>query len=248
MGRKYEYKTGTQTFHGWGMERCEEQVFIAYWHEVKHRIPAVEGWGRVLEDHFYVHGNGIGLNYVDSMNRLRRRCDLDELEIHETDIYEYGRNPNRTWKAAQRRDMRDHYLALDTDGKQKWVERAMNETRLLPPPHLTFDAFKQTHVRLPPGMLSQRERDIRAKAILLQGTVAEPAPAPAKIIPPLSQKPAVPNDRIIRQLTLAQEIEDDDLIQQIVQQVNADDALDLAEELKDGKLRRALILHSLVRD
>jgi hypothetical protein len=194
MARKFEYKPG---YYGWAMERCEEGLLIAVFHEIESRIPPDQSWKADFLDHFYEHGNGVTFETISEINANRRRLNLETVEFRETVVYEHARSFDKLRKSELRRQWRDEYFALDTVGRVRWRNTAEDETARLLSPHLTYEQWKARRgvQTLPPTVLSPRERAIRDTAI--EAATAEPvisAPADASLpaSPKLIRRPLPP--------------------------------------------------------
>jgi hypothetical protein len=151
--------------------------------------------------------------------------------VRETDVYDYGRSQDRRFKADHRRRIREELKDASADERQRRIEGAKAEEQRLPPPRTTFEEYKvrkqlQARSGLTPKELSKR-------AIVQQAaSTASPAPTKPKIAP----------DRAVKLLTLAT---DPSLRGEIIQNLSADDALEVAEKIENTELRDALVRHSL---
>ena len=159
--------------------------------------------------------------------------DLDVIVVRETDVYDYGRSQDRRFKADHRRRIREELKDASTDERQRRIEGAKAEEQRLPPPHRTYEqhkAWKQQQEEARSGLTS---KEISKRAIVQQAaSTASPAPTKPKIAP----------DRAVKLLTLAT---DPSLRGDIIQNLSADDALEVAEKIENTELRDALVRHSL---
>ena len=73
MARRYEYTPGR---FAWNLEKCEEEVLIAAYDEVRRFIPPEQTWKAGFENHFFDHGDGVAVEFLDSINAVRRRRAL----------------------------------------------------------------------------------------------------------------------------------------------------------------------------
>ena len=73
MARKYEYKLG---HYAWNLEKCEEEIVIAAYEEVRGFIPADQKWKIHFEIKFFDQGNGISYEEVEAINAVRRRSGI----------------------------------------------------------------------------------------------------------------------------------------------------------------------------
>src|ERR1700686_287569 len=104
MARKYEYSPGR---YAWNPEKCEEVVLIAGYEEVARFVRPDETWTAEFEHHFFDHGNGIAVEYLDHINAVRKRRGLAPIMLKETDIYDYARSYDKQLKATHRQRLRD---------------------------------------------------------------------------------------------------------------------------------------------
>ena len=97
MARRYECMPGR---YAWNLEKCEEEILIAGYEEICRYIPADQRWRAEFENHFFDHGSGIAVDYVDRINAVRRRRGVDEIVIRETDILDYRRSLDKMFTAV----------------------------------------------------------------------------------------------------------------------------------------------------
>src|SRR5947209_7467699 len=92
MARKYEYNSGR---YAWNLEKCEEVVLVAGYDEICRFIAPEQTWRTEFENHFFDHGNGIAVEFLDQINAVRKRRGLSSILITETDIYDYARSHDK---------------------------------------------------------------------------------------------------------------------------------------------------------
>jgi len=227
MGRKYEYMSGR---YAWNLEKCEEEILIAAYDEICRVIPPSQTWKAEFENHFFDHGNGVAVEFLDSINAVRRRRGLGVILIRETDIYDYGRSKDKLFKSNHRRRVQDELKNASADVRQRRVELAMAEAERLPSPHMTYEDYKtrrQQHNA--ESALSFEEVTKRVLACQMVNAAQTPA------------KPTLPPERVARMLTLASP----SIWPEILPKLSPDDALEVAERITDPDLRDALVKHSL---
>lgn len=227
MTRKYLYGDGR--FVAYGMEKCEEQLLIAYYHDIEPKIRPDAMWRNEFLDRFYRGGQGVSQASLNLVNGERRRLSLPEYTFRETQMIDYGKQPDRMLKAEWRRQYRDQYLDLDRNGKDDWIEKALDDVERQPEPHFTFDertAYREPNL----GGLSQSE--LRNRRGALMNNVAPIAPK--KIV----QKPNL--SRQTRLLNIATKL---DTVERIVTSLLPDEALQIAE---DGEVNDPDVLDLLV--
>jgi hypothetical protein len=227
MARRYEYMPG---HHAWNLEKCEEEILIAGYEEICRFIPPDQRWKADFENHFFDHGNGVAVEFLDSINAVRRRRGLDVIVIRETDIYDYGRSPDKLLKSNHRRRVREELKNESVHVRQRRVEHAKAEAEKLPLPHMTYDDYKA------------RRRQQKAESVLSLEEVTKRLLAQKGTSPPQPPaKPMLPVERAAKMLTLASP----NLWGEIIPKLSAEDALEVAERITGGELRDALVKHSL---
>jgi hypothetical protein len=224
MARKYEYMPER---YAWNFEKCEEEVVIAAYDEICRFIPPDLTWKADFETHFFDHGNGVAVEFLDLINAVRTRRGLAVIAIRETDVYDYGRTPDKLLKSNQRRRVRDELTNARLDVRQRRIELAMAEAARLPPPHMTYEDYKARREQLKTESVLSFE-EVRKRVLALEA--AKP-PAKLTLLP----------ERAARMLTLASP----NIWGEIIPRLSAEDALDVAEKITDAELRDALIKHSL---
>jgi hypothetical protein len=227
MARKYEYMPGR---YAWNLEKCEEEVLIAAYDEICRFVPPDQRWKADFENHFFDHGNGVAVEFVDAINAVRRRRVLDVITIRETDVYDYARSPDKLLKSNQRRRIREELNALAVRARQHRLELAQAEAARLPPPHQTYEEYKaRRHQQRVDSALSLQEITNR---VLAQQAAVAPKP---------SANSTLSADRATRMLAVASQ----NIWNEIIPKLSAEDALEVAEKVTDAELRDALVKHSL---
>ena len=51
--------------YAWNLERCEEEVLIATYDEICRFVPPEQRWKADFENHFFDHGNGIAVEFLE---------------------------------------------------------------------------------------------------------------------------------------------------------------------------------------
>jgi hypothetical protein len=226
MARKYEYVSGR---HAWNLEKCEEEVLIAGYDEIRRFIPPEQRWNIDFEYHFFDQGSGITVEFLDSINSVRRRRGLDIIEIRETNVYDYARSHDRSARSKNRRQVREELENATQDERQRRIQLAKAETERLPPALLTYDQYKarlQQHKA--ESLLNFAE--VR-KRLLVQEAATAAKSTRAKLAP----------EQATRMLTLASP----NLWDEIIPRLSPEDALAVAEQIDNTELRDALVKHSL---
>ncbi len=227
MGRMWELKPD---HYAWNLERCEELLLIASYEEIKPFIVNIENWVADFENHFYQHGNGVAFYFVDHINAARRRKTLPKLAFSETDVFEYGRSPDKMMKSEHRQRVRDELAAATTDERIRRVARAVEETALLRPPHIPFAEYKDRQSRFEEDSTKSRE-DTRKR---ISGAAAATLPAARPL-------PCLQPDKAATMLSYASP----KLWPDVIKRLTGDDALVLVPQIENAELRDALILHAL---
>jgi hypothetical protein len=226
MARRYEYMPGR---HAWNLEKCEEEILIAGYEEICRFIPPDQRWKADFENHFFDHGNCVAVEFIDALNAVRRRRGLDVI-VRETDIYDYGRSPDKLLKSNHRRRVREELKNESAHVRQHRVELAKAEAEKLPPPHMTYDDYKaRQHKQRAESALSLEEV---TKRLLAQKAASPPQPL---------AKTTLTLERATKMLNLASR----NLWDEIIPKLSAEDALEVAEKITDVELRDALVKHSL---
>ena len=225
MAQKFEFSGG----YAWNVEQCEELLLIAGYEEIYRYIPADQTWKYELETHFFEIGDGVAAEFVDSINAVRRRCGLDVIVIRETDVYEYGRSSDKRVKADHRRRIREELKDASADERQRRIEGAKAEEQRLPLPRTTLEEYKvRKQQQARPGLTP---KEINKRAIVRQAASTAPTKPKLSFV-----------ECAIKMLTLttSPSIRGD-----IIQNLSADEALEVAEKIEDTELRDALVKHSL---
>src|SRR5579863_9364053 len=176
MARKYEYMPNR---YAWNPEKCEEVLLIAAYHEISRYIPPGQPWKAEFENHFFEHGNGIAFEFLDHINAELRRRGRFKVEIKETDLYDYGRSPDKLLKSNHRQRLLDEISSASVDIRQSRVEQAKVEAEKLPPPHLYFEERKARKAQW--GVESRLSREEITKRHLICGQIpAAPKTTQAK--------------------------------------------------------------------
>jgi hypothetical protein len=224
MARKYE---AGPNFYAWNLEKCEEIVLIAGYEEIVTYIPPSATWKVPFENHLFQHGNGISFEYLDKLNSERRRRGLDPINFKETDIYDYGRSTDRLLKSEHRRRVREEIQTASIDLRQKMVEHARAEIERLPPPHQTFEEYKE------------RQNGWKTEQRLSREETAKRAEIAAQKI-----EKAFDVEKAGKMLALTTDAE---LRATIIEKLSGDNALIIAQQTNDQQLRDMLIKHCLAR-
>jgi hypothetical protein len=229
MARKYEARPG---WYAWNLEQCEEEILIAAYDEICRFIPDGQTWKYGFERRFFDHGEGVAVDFVDFINVVRKRRGLPLIVIRETTVYEYGRSPDKSVKSNLRRRIREELSSLSADDRQHRIEAAMAEEQRLPPPHMTYEEYRaRQQTRKTESTLSREEV---TKRLLAQQAANAAAQAPTKV--------TLSPERAAKMLTFAT---DPSLRGEIIQNLSADDAPEVAEKIENTELRDALVRHSL---
>src|SRR6516162_1576070 len=138
MAQKFDIRGG----YAWNVEQCEELLLIAGYEEIYRYIPADQTWKYEFETHFFEIGDGVAAEFVDAINAVRKRCELEVIVIRETNLYEYGRSPDKRIKSTNRRRIREELTDASVDERQRRIEGAKVEEQRLPPPHRTYEEHK----------------------------------------------------------------------------------------------------------
>jgi hypothetical protein len=126
-------------------ERCEEIVLIDAYLKARSRIRAP--LRSEFEYRFFEAGNGIAFDLIDQLSGEMRRIGFPELKFAETTIFEYGRNPDRSWKAQERQQLMDDLEAMDEAARERLVALSRREMEQLPPPHRTWVKFSEAQAQ-----------------------------------------------------------------------------------------------------
>lgn len=115
MARKYERKPG---HYAWNLEKCEEEIIINGYEEILRFIPSHQTWKVLFEANFYSHGNGIAFEDLEAINLVRRRRGFPVIVIRETDVYEYGRTPDKPLRSKQRLHVKEWFGDATQEDRQ----------------------------------------------------------------------------------------------------------------------------------
>jgi hypothetical protein len=232
MARKYEYVSDRVA---WCFEKCEELILIAAYEEIRQFIAPDQTWFREFENHFYDHGNGVAVYFIDRINAVRRRRCLDVLDVKETDLLAYGRSPDKLFKSEHRRRVRDEIRRASVDARQNWIERAKTEAAQLLPPHLPYEEWRKARRSGQSSSAQLTRQEIRRREAALSAASAPKSTA---------SKPALDVEKATRMLSLAS---DPSIRREIISLLSAEHALEVAELVTEPELRNALVSHSFSR-
>lgn len=149
------------------------------------------------------------------------------ITFKETDLDDSGRYPDKLQRSERRRRVRQELEQATASAQQKIVEAALAEMERLLPPHLTFEEYKARN-----DQWSEQSRLSREEVVKRSRAVQEAQQAQSVTM----------RDRTLRMLRLAT---DPDLQAKIISRVSSEDALNLAEQIEDARLRDMLVLRSL---
>jgi hypothetical protein len=225
MAQKFEIPGG----YAWGPEQCEELILIAGYEEIYRYISADQTWKYDFETHFFDRGVGVAVKFVDAINAVRKRYGLEVIVVRETDVYDCGRSQDRRFKADHRRRIREELKDASADERRRRIEGAKAEEQRLPPPRTTLEEYKVRKQQQARSGLTSKELSKRA--------IAHQAASTAPTKPKLSLV-----ERTAKMLTLTTSLS---IRGEIIQNLSADDALEVAERIEDTELRDALVRHSL---
>jgi hypothetical protein len=231
MARKWEIKPNV---FAWNLEICEEIVLIDAYIDASQYIAATETWKHDFENHFFVHGNGIANEYIDHINSVRRRRAQAPIKFIETDLLDYGRSTDKLMKSENRKRAFDELKSASTDERLRRVSRAKAEVELLPPPHQTYEQYKERRNTWVRENSESWEQARRRKAV-------ETANAPPTAPPPLIPK-SLPAQKAI---ALLKHATSEAVIDRIIEKLSPDDVLSILPEIENKEIADRLILHSL---
>jgi hypothetical protein len=228
MGRKFEHAQGR---YAWNLEACEEEILIAGYDEIRRFIPPGQTWTIDFENRFFGWGTGVAVEFLDSINAVRRRRSLDEIVIRETDVYDYGRCLDKPFRSNQRRRVREELNTAKEDVRQRRLELAKAEAERLPPPHRTYEEYKawrqqhqvESHLSL---------EEVTRRRLAQQAAVEAKSPTKPTTLDP---------ERAERMFKIATP----GLWGDIISNLSVEDALVVAEKIENPELRDALVKHSL---
>ena len=223
MARKWEIIEGK---YAWNMEECEETLLIACYEEIKPYIPP-NSWQADFENHFYTHGNGVAFSFLDYINSARRRRNLPTVDITETDVLDYARNPDKLAKSEFRKRTRAEYNAASLHIRQQIVDGAKARIATLVPPHQTYEEYKaRSKKHVYDAELSRVE--------VARRVAATQRPEPAK-------PPSLELSKALVMLNHGSE----DIIRRVIAKLSPDAALEALDHVADQSIKDMLILHSL---
>jgi len=256
VARKYLFGPGNKNV-GYGMEACEERLLIAVFLKIEPRIRADVAWPEDFRDRFYTAGQGVSDQHIRLINGELRRQHFDELPpVRETQMFHYGKETDRSWKAQKRCELRDEYIKLDTADQVKWVETALKEVVAQPPPHYTHDEYlaRQEEFKDARNGLSPNEKQRREDAVANAANAA-PKDTGMEEVATETQLVVLPNpqptdiSRTIRQLKLAATklANKTETVSRIIDRLTPDDALTVAEadEMTDEAIIDLLLNRSM---
>jgi hypothetical protein len=237
MARKFEIGRDR---YAWGPTEPETRLLISAFHDLQPRLSPDLPWVQEFINHFYTLGSGISFDSLAQFNVHLRRLARPAIGFVETDIDDHGRVEDRALRAQLRVKLRDAYLALDTAGRARWAEEALDRIAALPPPHRTFEEWKAGRDAQDTKGLTPAEHTLRLRAVSAPvASMAPPAPLqsnghtlPAALL------------RAMTQLGLARSPE---ITAKVIASLSPDDALDLAasKKIEDPSIIDALVLRSL---
>jgi hypothetical protein len=234
MARKFEIGRDR---YAWGPTEPETRLLISAFHDLQPRLSPDLPWVQEFINHFYTLGSGIAFDSLAQLNVHLRRLARPAIEFIETDVDDHGRIEDRALRAQLRCKLRDAYLALDTAGRARWAEEALDRIAALPPPHRTFEEWKAQRDAngAGPGPLTPAEHTLRLRAV--SAPVPPTSPSNGHTLPAALL-------RAVTQLGLARSPE---ITAKVIASLSPDDALDLAasKRIDDPSVIDALVLRSL---
>jgi hypothetical protein len=226
MARKYAYVRGR---YAWNLEICEEEILIAGYDEIRSFIaPDQTPWRVEFESRFFDIGEGIAQLYIDAINTVRKRHSLNPIAIRETEAGDYCRTNDKVQKAINRRRIREELREMTDDDRRSRIQLAESEIARLPEPHHTFEEYDAWRQQLKNDERLSHEEVSRRKAAREEKKATEAI----RTLPP---------NLANRMLSLASEA----IWPDIIAKLSAEDALEVAAEIDNSKLKDALVKHAL---
>lgn len=227
MARKYEIADGE---FAWNFEQCEEIVLIDLFDKIKPFILPEAAWRPDFEYHFFQHGNGILARFLDEINAVARRRGLETFTVRETDVFDYGRTPNKLMKSEHRKRVLEELLNASYDARVERVNVAREAVAQLPPPHQVYEEYKKKREWLSATSRASREEVSRRRAAL--DNAARPAPKSSTL-------------ELDKAVTMLQFASSADLRDDIIRRLSSEEAVNALPLIEDAATRDALIRHSL---
>src|SRR5260221_2898566 len=216
------YYMGESDRIAYSLERCEEVVLLDAYLQVARRIPPDQSYFRSqFEKHYFEIGNGVAQSFVDQLNSHLRRCRIPEVIIRETEISDYGRNPDRSMKADRRQQLRTALETMPKKQRTAIVAHALTEMDELPAPHRTVAEYEV-------------ERKRRQQV----------APTRVIMVPQPPQRPALKAEEMLRLLGAT---DDEELRNQVISRMPTSDLVAHVTDVPDQTLRNRLIAEVLRR-
>jgi hypothetical protein len=223
MARKYEFRSGV---YGWAAEACEEEVFIDAYDEIRAFVTPGQTWKVDFEHHFFDRGQGISVSFLDLINGVRKRRALQLVELRETEVYDYGRSPDRLNKAKQRRRVWMELIGAGPSERSRRIDTARAEMAILPPPHFSFEEYKARNQKMSVAPTLDFHEIARRVDALREASRR------------------VPNTRIDASLIAKIfALANSELHAELTSKLSPVEAVDVAEQITDPKLRHALMKH-----
>jgi hypothetical protein len=234
MARKFCSHTGKWA---WNPDRAEEIVLILGYEEIRAYIPPDAGWRREFEMFFYERGSALGFHHLGLINGARKRKGLRPIVFLETDISDYGRELDRGVRTQRRCDLRDELLAMNQEERTRALVQAQEQVREMPPPHRTFEEWRDGKAAIEAENALSREEVRRRAAAVKAQTVKGNGHANGHA----QQEDA----RLAKFRKMLNLVGEQVLRDEIISGLTADEALELAEEYEKPETRDALIRRSL---
>jgi hypothetical protein len=215
----------------YNMERCEEVVLIDAYLKIVSRMALTDNLRVEFDYYFFDKGSGIAADTIDGLNVHLKRIGQPVLEFPETVVFDYGRNPDKVWKASQRAAIRQELESIEPAYRQKMVDHARAEAQRLTPPHRTWEEYREDIERQEEEARLSREAAGREAA---RQRLLQPAAKP-KTLPP----------ETAAALLLA--TDDEELQDDIITRVQAEQLLVLIDKISDQALKNKVVRRALAQ-
>jgi uncharacterized membrane protein YccC len=208
--------------------KAEEVIFVDGYDEVSSYIPPGETANVEFENRYFNCGISVSQADLDRINAHRKRRGLPLIAFAETEIDDYARLYDKAEKAEHRRRLREELQTLAPEARQKLVDAATAEVSQQPPPHATFEEWRERRERR--SEENRRSQEDVAKRVALAKQAEQAAKTATKVT---------------RHLDMLRLTDDPELADEIVAHLSADEALIAAKQINEPRLRVALIRRAL---
>jgi len=228
VARYFEFPNGGLAYC---LERSEEVVLIDGYLTAKAHTPPDQQWPNEFHLYYFTQGKGVAASFVDRINHTLGRIGKPTIVFAESNVFEYGRNPDRMFKATERAKIRDELLSLPPEARERVVAASKAEAALLPPPHMNYREY------------AARQRQLQQQSDASRAAIEDRARKQSVVNAALAAQGLTPQDIV----DLYMATDDPALRDQLLAQLTVPEVMKLIPKVENPDLRNALIRRVLTR-